>query len=81
VLYRVTSLLHIDPGACSEELASKQFFLNIPHTSDVLCSVYLLSSVSEIQFLMWHCTVQVPSCSLKHLEEQTNYQLMSNLEI
>jgi len=40
-----------------------------------------LSSVSEIQFVMWHCTANVPSCSVKHLGQQTNYQLMSHLEI
>jgi hypothetical protein len=82
MLYWVTSLLNIDPGACPEELASKQFFFLLFHINLMSSAVCIfLSSVSEIHFLMWHCTAKFPSCSLKHLEQQTNYQFMSQLEI
>lgn len=60
VLYWVTSPLHIDPRACPEELASKQFFFfllfHIKLMSSAVC-IFLLS-VSEIQLLMWHCTAK-----------------------
>lgn len=82
VLYWVTSLVCMDPGACPEELASKRGGVLLFHIKVMSCAVcFFLSSVSEVQFLTWHCTVKVPSCSLKHLEQQTNYQLTSHLEI